>query len=73
MRFPICRPWSADTHVRAATDLQVLVIPTERLQDLPLEAPRLATDLAEVQAILRRAEQEVLEGALPLRGSAETG
>jgi small-conductance mechanosensitive channel len=63
---------TSDTLVRAATDLQVLVIPTERLQDLLLEAPRIATDLAEVQEIRRRAEQDVLEGALQPRGSAGT-
>jgi len=54
----------ADTVVQAATDLQVLVIPTERLQDLLLEAPRLAADLAEVLEIRRRSKQEVLAGAL---------
>lgn len=54
----------SDTVVKAATDLQVLVIPTERLQDLLLEAPRLATTLAEVLEIRRLAVQEMLEGAL---------
>jgi hypothetical protein len=70
-------PFSLPTGVyrleQPATDLQVLVIPTERLQNLLLEAPRIATDLAEVQEIRRRAEQDVLEGALPLPGSAATG
>jgi small-conductance mechanosensitive channel len=61
---------TSDTVVRAATDLQVLVIPTERLQDLLLEAPRLATDLAEVLEIRRRGVQGLLEGPLQRRGSA---
>jgi len=53
---------TSDTLVRAATDLQVLVIPTERLQDLLLEAPRLATDLAEVLEIRRRAGDALMQG-----------
>jgi hypothetical protein len=61
---------TSDTVVKAATDLQVLVIPTERLQDLLLEAPRLATDLAEVLEIRRLAVQEMLEGALQRRDSS---
>ena len=53
---------TSETLVRAATDLQVLVIPTERLQDLLVEAPRLATDLAEVLEIRRRASDAVAAG-----------
>jgi small-conductance mechanosensitive channel len=45
----------SETIVRAADDLQVLFIPTEKLQELLLEAPRLSTDLSEVIEIRRRA------------------
>ncbi len=49
----------SDTTVRACDDLEVLLIPVEELQDALLESPRLASDLAEVMEIRRRALEAV--------------
>jgi len=46
------------------------VIPYERLQEVLVESPRLASDLAEVIEIRQRAVGKVLEGGLQRRGSA---
>lgn len=62
----------AETTVLACDDLEVLVIPYERLQEVLVESPRLAVDLAEVIEIRQRAVAEVLEGGLQRRGSAGT-
>jgi len=62
----------AETTVLACDDLEVLVIPYERLQELLVESPRLASDLAEVIEIRQRAVEKVLEGGLQRRRSAAT-
>ena len=62
----------AETTVLACDDLEVLVIPYERLQEVLVESPRLAADLAEVIEIRQRAVAKVLEGGLQRRGSAGT-
>jgi small-conductance mechanosensitive channel len=62
----------AETTVLACDDLEVLVIPYERLQEVLVESPRLAVDLAEVIEIRQRAVGKVLEGGLQRRGSAGT-
>jgi small-conductance mechanosensitive channel/CRP-like cAMP-binding protein len=62
----------AETTVRACDDLEVLVIPAERLQEVLVESPRLASDLAEVIEIRQRAAAKVLEGGLQRRRSAAT-
>ena len=56
----------------ACDDLEVLVIPYERLQEVLVESPRLAVDLYEVIEIRQRAVAKVLEGGLQQRGSAGT-
>ena len=48
------------------------MIPAERLQELLVESPRLAADLAEVIEIRQRAVEKVLEGGLQRRASAGT-
>jgi CRP-like cAMP-binding protein len=48
------------------------VIPYERLQEVLVESPRLASDLAEVIEIRQRAVAKALEGGLQWRGSAGT-
>jgi CRP-like cAMP-binding protein len=58
--------------VLACDDLEVLVIPYERLQEVLLESPRLAADLDEVIEIRQRAVAKVLEGGLQGRESAGT-
>jgi CRP-like cAMP-binding protein len=60
----------AETTVRACDDLEVLVIPYERLQEVLVESPRLASDLAEVIEIRQRAVEKVLEGGLQRRRAA---
>jgi CRP-like cAMP-binding protein len=58
--------------VLACDDLEVLVIPYERLQEVLVESPRLAADLAEVIEIRQRAVAKALEGGLQRRESAGT-
>jgi CRP-like cAMP-binding protein len=60
----------AETTVRACDDLEVLVIPAERLQEVLVESPRLASDLAEVLEIRQRAVAKVLEAAPQRRDTA---
>ena len=60
----------AETTVLACDDLEVLVIPCERLQEVMVESPRLAADLDEVIEIRQRAMAKVLEGGRQRRGSA---
>jgi hypothetical protein len=62
----------AETTVLACDDLEVLVIPCERLQEVMVESPRLAVDLNEVIQIRQRAVAKVLEGGLQGRESAGT-
>ncbi len=62
----------AETTVLACDDLEVLVIPYERLQEVLVESPRLAADLDEVIEIRQRAVAKVLDGGLQRRGSAGT-
>jgi CRP-like cAMP-binding protein len=62
----------AESTVRACDDLEVLVIPCERLQEVLVESPRLASDLAEVLEIRQRAVETVLEAGLQRRGPAGT-
>ena len=62
----------AESTVRACDDLEVLVIPAERLQEVLVESPRLASDLAEVLEIRQRAVETVLEAGLQRRGPAGT-
>jgi len=62
----------AETTVLACDDLEVLVIPSERLQEVLVESPRLAVDLAEVIEIRQRAVAKALEGGLQRRGSGRT-
>jgi small-conductance mechanosensitive channel len=54
----------AEATVRACDDLEVLVIPVERLQQVLVDSPRLASDLAEVMEIRRRAVEEVQQVSL---------
>jgi CRP-like cAMP-binding protein len=58
--------------VLACDDLEVLVIPYERLQEVLVESPRLAVDLAEVIEIRQRAVGKALEEGLQRRESAGT-
>jgi hypothetical protein len=60
----------AETTVLACDDLEVLVIPYERLQEVLVESPRLAVDLAEVIEIRQRAVAKALEEGLQRRESA---
>jgi small-conductance mechanosensitive channel len=62
----------AETTVLACDDLEVLVIPCERLQEVMVESPRLAVDLNEVIEIRQRAVAKVLEGGLQGRELAGT-
>jgi small-conductance mechanosensitive channel len=62
----------AETTVLACDDLEVLVIPYERLQEVLVESPRLAVDLNEVIEIRQRAVAKVLEGGLQGRELAGT-
>jgi hypothetical protein len=62
----------AETTVRACDDLEVLVIPCERLQEVLVESPRLASDLAEVIEIRQRAVEKVLAGPLQRPGASGT-
>ena len=62
----------AETTVLACDDLEVLVIPCERLQEVMVESPRLAADLDEVIEIRQRAVAKVLEGGRQGRELAGT-
>jgi small-conductance mechanosensitive channel len=62
----------AETTVLACDDLEVLVIPCERLQEVMVESPRLAADLDEVIQIRQRAVAKALEGGLQGRELAGT-
>jgi CRP-like cAMP-binding protein len=62
----------AECEVRSYACHELLVIPYERLQEVLVESPRLASDLAEVIEIRQRAVAKALEGGLQRRGSGRT-